>query len=176
MNNRRVVGWLAFFGICGVIAWAPDHFFGEPSPDVADNAAPVSSKHRDAMAAKAQAQAAGAGQASNAAVPQVDLFASQNWYVAPVMTAEQVAAMTAAAAPAVPTVPTAPPLPFQFVGKMSDSQQSQVFLQNGERLYVVRSGDVIDQTYKVGQITATEMSLVYLPLHLAQTLSVGSAP
>jgi hypothetical protein len=73
-------------------------------------------------------------------------------------------------------VPTAPPLPFQFIGKLEDSQQLQVFLQNGERLYVVRAGDVIDDVYKVDRISATEMSLVYLPLKFAQTLSVGSAP
>jgi hypothetical protein len=106
-------------------------------------------------------------------VPQLDLFAAQSWYVAPVVTAEQAALNSA---PAAPTVPTAPPLPFQFIGKLADSQQLQVFLQNGERLYVVRAGDVIDDVYKVDRISATEMSLVYLPLKFAQTLSVGSAP
>lgn len=172
MNNRRVAGWLAFFGICGLIAWMPEQFFGEQAQDTVSDARPVSSKHRDAIAAR-QNNASEAASSPVTAVPQVDLFAAQNWYVAPVVTAEQQAALNA---PAIPTVPTAPPLPFQFIGKLEDSQQLQVFLQNGERLYVVRAGDVIDETYKVDRISATEMSFVYLPMKFAQTLSVGSAP
>lgn len=175
MNTRRVAGWLAFFGICGLIAWVPEQFFGEQAQDLSSAAAPVASKHRDAVAtAKAGSDKSGDAKSSVAKVPQLDLFAAQSWYVAPVVTAEQQAALNSV--PAAPTVPTAPPLPFQFIGKLADSQQLQVFLQNGERLYVVRAGDVIDDVYKVDRISATEMSLVYLPLKFAQTLSVGSAP
>lgn len=174
MNTRRVAGWLAFFGICGLIACVPEQFFGEQAQDLSSAAAPVTSKHRDAVAtAKAGSDKGGVAKSDVAKVPQLDLFAPQSWYVAPVVTAEQAALNSA---PAAPTVPTAPPLPFQFIGKLADSQQLQVFLQNGERLYVVRAGDVIDDVYKVDRISATEMSLVYLPLKFAQTLSVGSAP
>ncbi|MNP59232.1 hypothetical protein D3C76_1542140 [compost metagenome] len=72
--------------------------------------------------------------------------------------------------------PAAPALPFQFVGRLDDRDDQQVFLQSGEKLYVVRRGDVIDDIYRIEHISATELSLVYLPLHLSQTLSVGSAP
>ena len=72
-------------------------------------------------------------------------------------------------------VPTAPPMPFQFIGRMDDRTDLQVFLQNGEKIYVVRKGDVIDETWKIEGISDLELSLVYLPLHLSQTLSVGSA-
>lgn len=173
MNNRRVTGWIAFFGVCGLIAWAPDHFFGEQASDVASNVQPAAGKQQAAIARARAEVARDAEKSATLVVPQVDLFATQSWYVAPVVTAEQQAALDA---PAIPTVPTAPPLPFQFIGKLEDSQQLQVFLQNGERLYVVRAGDVIDDTYKIDRISATEMSLVYLPLKFAQTLSVGSAP
>lgn len=173
MNNRRMAAWLGFFGVCGLIAWMPEQFFGEPTADVAQSARPVSPPQQVTAAGNSAAGDAGTDKAGKVKVPQVDLFATQSWYVAPVMTAEQQAALNA---PVAPTVPTAPPLPFQFIGKLEDSQQLQVFLQNGERLYVVRAGDVIDETYKVDRISATEMSLVYLPLKFAQTLSVGSAP
>jgi len=174
MNTRRAAGWLAFLGLCGLIAWVPEQFFGEQAQDLSSAAAPVASKHRDAVApTKGGSDKGGVARSDAAKVPQLDLFAAQSWYVAPVVTAEQAALNSA---PAAPTVPTAPPLPFQFIGKLEDSQQLQVFLQNGERLYVVRAGDVIDETYKIDRISATEMSLVYLPLKFAQTLSVGSAP
>ncbi|MOA58148.1 hypothetical protein D3C78_1824860 [compost metagenome] len=72
--------------------------------------------------------------------------------------------------------PTAPALPFQFVGRLGDRDDLQVFLQSGEKLYVVRQGDVIDNTYRLDRVSANELDLVYLPLHQSQTLSVGSAP
>ena len=55
-----------------------------------------------------------------------------------------------------------------------DRSDLQVFLQDGEKIYVVRNGDVIDDTWKIAAISDAELSLVYLPLHLSQTLSVGS--
>jgi hypothetical protein len=71
-----------------------------------------------------------------------------------------------------PTARTA----FQFIGRMGDRDDLQVFLQSGEKLYVVRQGDVIEDTYRLDRVSASELSLVYLPLHQSQTLSVGSAP
>jgi hypothetical protein len=49
-----------------------------------------------------------------------------------------------------------------------------VFLQRGSEVHAVRVGDVIDGTYGVRSIGSTEMVLVYLPLDIPQTLSVGS--
>lgn len=70
--------------------------------------------------------------------------------------------------------PSVPPMPFQFIGKLNDRTDLQVFLQNGEKIYVVRKGDVIDDTWRIEGISDVELSFVYLPLHLSQTLSVGS--
>jgi Tfp pilus assembly protein PilP len=81
----------------------------------------------------------------------------------------------AAAPSAPPAKPKAPPLPFKFIGKLDDSQQLQVFLLRGEQVLVVREGDLIDKTYKVQRIDAERMTLVYLPLDIAQSLAVGSA-
>ena len=36
-----------------------------------------------------------------------------------------------------------------------------MFLQNGEKIYVVRNGDVIDDTWKITGISDLELSLVY---------------
>jgi len=68
------------------------------------------------------------------------------------------------------------PIGVQFVGRIGDREDLQIFLQSGEKLYVVRQGDVIDQTYRLDRVSANELDLVYLPLHQSQTLSVGSAP
>ncbi|MNR56180.1 hypothetical protein D3C85_1767090 [compost metagenome] len=66
-------------------------------------------------------------------------------------------------------------MPFQFIGKLHDRSDLQVFLQSGEKIYVVRKGDVIDDNWRIERISDVELSFVYLPLHLSQTLSVGSA-
>jgi hypothetical protein len=169
MNTKRVVGWVAFFGVAAALAWAPEYF------KQADDGDPALA----AVVAPAKGKAPGAAATSSAAAvvpikdlsPAGDLFASRSWKPAPVLgtVIEQPVAVT----PEV-QVPTAPPLPFQFVGRLADRSDLQVFLQDGEKIYVVRKGDVIDETWRIERISDVEMSVVYLPLHLAQTLSVGS--
>ena len=103
-----------------------------------------------------------------------DLFPSQRW--SKPQTLATVTEQPVIATPVVVAAPTAPALPFQFVGRLGDRDDLQVFLQSGEKLYVVRQGDVIEDTYRLDRVSASELNLVYLPLHQSQTLSVGSAP
>ncbi|NBA96732.1 hypothetical protein [Pseudomonas sp. R5(2019)] len=166
MNTKRTLGWLGFFTVAAALTWIPEHFFTEPAP--ATDAASVAGSQEATPAQAAKAQA-------NKDKPAIagDLFAAKSWK--PVVAMATVTEQPLAAAPDEPA-PTAPPLPFQFIGRLDNQQDQQIFLQNGEKLYVVRHGDVIDNTYRIDHISATELSLVYLPLHLTQTLSVGSAP
>lgn len=166
MNTQRRLAWLAFLGAAAVLAWAPGYFFDDES---ADSQTAVAAADKTSVAAsEAAAQAA-----KPAALKLRDLFPSKNWKPAAQMATvtEQPVAVAPVALP-----PAAPALPFQFVGRLDDRDDQQVFLQSGEKLYVVRRGDVIDDIYRIEHISATELSLVYLPLHLSQTLSVGSAP
>ncbi|AIL61935.1 hypothetical protein [Pseudomonas alkylphenolica] len=166
MNTQRRLAWLAFLGAAAVLAWAPGYFFDDES---ADSQTAVAAADKTAVAAsEAAAQAA-----KPAALKLRDLFPSKNWKPAAQMATvtEQPVAVAPVALP-----PAAPALPFQFVGRLDDRDDQRVFLQSGEKLYVVRRGDVIDDIYRIEHISATELSLVYLPLHLSQTLSVGSAP
>lgn len=166
MNTQRLLGWSAFLGAAVLLAWAPDYFFGErESTD--DQAVAVAPRRT------VDVEQPGATAKTRSSAARADLFASKSWKPAPVL-----ASVTEQPAVVVPVevTPIAPALPFQFVGRLDDRDDQQVFLQSGEKLYVVRRGDVIDDTYRIEQISATELSLVYLPLHLSQTLSVGSAP
>ena len=170
MNTKRAVGWVAFFAVAAALAWFPEYF--KPADDSDPAVAAV------ATSAKGKAPGAAAAASSAAAVvpikdlsPAGDLFAARSWKAEPVLgtVIEQPVVVT----PEV-QVPTAPPMPFQFVGRLDDRSDLQVFLQSGEKIYVVRKGDVIDETWRIERISKEELSLVYLPLHLAQTLSVGS--
>ncbi|WP_175649773.1 hypothetical protein [Pseudomonas sp. Marseille-P9899] len=166
MNTQRLLGWTAFLGVSGALAWAPGFFFETPAPEA--DAAVIAAPRSAATAAKAQSAAR-----ETLKTPLRDLFASKQWKPATVLAT--VTEQPLVVAP-VEVLPVAPALPFQFVGRLDDRDDQRVFLQAGEKLYVVRRGDVIDETYRIEQISATELSLVYLPMHLSQTLSVGSAP
>jgi hypothetical protein len=166
MNTKRVVGWVAFFGVAAVLAWLPDYLRQPEDGEVSVAAVATPAKSKTAVAA-ASVKAAPIKDLS----PSGDLFASRSWKPAPTL-----ASVTEQPVNLTPVVqaPTAPAMPFQFVGKLADRSDLQVFLQSGEKIYVVRKGDVIDDTWRIEGISDVELSLVYLPLHLAQTLSVGS--
>lgn len=78
-------------------------------------------------------------------------------------------------APAEPPKPTAPALPFAYMGRFVEKSEERVFLVQGDRIHVVRAGDVVDSTYRVEKIEGAVMTLTYLPLGMQQTLSLGEA-
>ncbi|WP_442107337.1 hypothetical protein [Pseudomonas sp. NUPR-001] len=166
MNTQRRLAWLAFLGSAAALALAPGYFF-DTQP--ADSDAGVTVAKQAALASSAAAEQTG----KVAPLTLRDLFPSKSWK--PAVQMATVTEQPVAVAP-VAVAPAAPALPFQFVGRLDDRDDQQVFLQSGEKLYVVRRGDVIDDLYRIEHISATELSVVYLPLHLSQTLSVGSAP
>ena len=103
--------------------------------------------------------------------PTRDLFGSASWQPPP--------------KPVVlppPPAPVAPPLPYVFMGKMTQSGNSDIiFLTKGggEAVYTVTAaGDVLDGIYRVDEIAAEYIALTYLPLKLKQVLSfaAGAGP
>ncbi|MBL8415608.1 MAG: hypothetical protein JNM42_14305 [Propionivibrio sp.] len=90
----------------------------------------------------------------------IDPFRNKSWYVAP--------------PPLPPPKPVAPPLPFQYLGKLSEDGQISVFLNHQGRYLIARKGDVIDGIYRVEEIAGSRMTLLYQPLKERQVLSIGS--
>ena len=169
MNTQRGLVWLGFFGLSAALAWAPGHWFGQQVEDDPIAGKPASTGSGVPM------EPVGAGLTANRPEQaSTDLFPSQRWTKPKALAT--VTEQPVIAAPVVVAAPTAPALPFQFVGRLGDRDDLQVFLQSGEKLYVVRQGDVIEDTYRLERVSASELHLVYLPLHQSQTLSVGSAP
>lgn len=100
--------------------------------------------------------------------PDTDPFNARAW--------ESLAADEArrnAPPPPPPLPPQAPPLPFTFMGKLTDADQVTVFLTNGNRNWVVRAGDTIDGAYRVDAIADDRITLTYLALQIPQELSIG---
>ena len=96
------------------------------------------------------------------------LFSAQSWYVAP--PAAPLAPVVARA----PAAPTAPALPFAFMGSYRPDGAAPIyFLTAGDRVYDVKVGDTLDNTYSVDGVKSGQMLLTYMPLKIQQSLAVG---
>jgi hypothetical protein len=103
--------------------------------------------------------------------PSVDPFALRNFRPAPPVVKRPIALPEAEVAP--PPPPQAPPLPFSYMGKLAEGDSTTVFLSMGDRNLVVRPGDVIENNYRVEEVTDVAVVLTYLPLTVQQTLPIG---
>ncbi|BCG02462.1 hypothetical protein PPGU19_070300 (plasmid) [Paraburkholderia sp. PGU19] len=82
------------------------------------------------------------------------------------------------AAPAqadVPPLPSTPPMPFTYIGKQQSAGHWEVYLARGDDTLIVHDQMVVDGDYRVDSIAPPNMTLVYLPLKLVQTLDIGNA-
>ena len=94
--------------------------------------------------------------------PQGDPFATKSPEPRPAAPAAQAAA---------PAPPAPPPLPFQYIGKWSQGDKSEVLVLRGEELLGIAAGQKIDD-YRVEQIGDASISFTYLPLKARQTLEL----
>jgi hypothetical protein len=106
--------------------------------------------------------------------PDADPFGPRDFRPPPpkVKTPAANAALEQGAAP--PPPPQAPPLPFSYMGRLSEDRDTTVFLAIGDRNLVVKPGDVIDNMYKLEEVSDDTLVLTYLPLSQRQTLPIGA--
>jgi predicted Abi (CAAX) family protease len=80
-------------------------------------------------------------------------------------------------ADAVPPAPSlAAPLPWRVLGKQLDDDEGwAVFLARGDETWVVRSGDTLDDTYRVVAIVPPTLTLLHLKQKTRRTLDIGEA-
>lgn len=72
-----------------------------------------------------------------------------------------------------PAVPTAPPMPFSYIGKYMEDGELVVFLGYRGTNLIVKTGDVIQQTYKVEKIQPPVLAVTYLPMNITQNIQIG---
>ena len=75
--------------------------------------------------------------------------------------------------PLPPPPPTAPPLPFTYLGKKLEAAEWEVYLGQGDKIFVVRQKTTVEGTYRVDSIAPPTLSMTYLPLNQQQTLTIG---
>jgi hypothetical protein len=93
---------------------------------------------------------------------RIDPFAPRSWTPppsAPVQTTEA------------PAEPVLPPVPYRFAGMIQHNGVLRVVLAAGERAYLVKAGEVLDDLYRVHAVSRSAVTLVYLPLGIEQQLA-----
>jgi hypothetical protein len=65
-------------------------------------------------------------------------------------------------------------LPFVYAGQIGDLQTGKVivYLTRGDAVYTVSAGDVLDERYRLETITERQLTFVYLPMKVQQTLAI----
>jgi hypothetical protein len=78
---------------------------------------------------------------------------------------------------AVPPAPTfVAPLPWRVIGKqLADEEGWTVFLAHGNATLVVRTGDMLDDNYRVVAIKPPTLTLQHLKRNIRRTLDIGEA-
>jgi len=112
--------------------------------------------------------------APGADAPQNDPFAPRSFAPAPRAKAR------AAAADAAPARKTAPPLPFTYIGWVSQDGKTEVYVTRGQELISIAAGEQIGPEYRVDSITEESIRFTYLPMKTHQVLAraepEGAAP
>ncbi|MGH7485353.1 MAG: hypothetical protein ACRENK_04285 [Gemmatimonadaceae bacterium] len=85
-------------------------------------------------------------------------------------------AATMAAIPVTPPAPIAPPLPFKYLGRMSDGTRTVVFLESDQSLFSAGVGDTVASVYRIEAIADASVTFKYMPLGQSQTLPVPPRP
>lgn len=169
MDKTSLKRWLVLGGLLSLTLYL---VWNSPGPET--QTAAVIQSHRVAVTTGNQAITKQLAQADGdfrfvARAPVtgevVDLFA-------PAVAKRQPADIERAVKAFVP-VPQAPPVPFTFVGKMTEGDGVKVFLQANDVLYTVKVGDTFAQQYKLMGADNGKLSLLYLPLNITQTMFYG---
>lgn len=66
----------------------------------------------------------------------------------------------------------APPLPFRYVGRLTQNGKVEVLLMRGDRLHSISAGQKIGDDYVVEHIGASSIRFRYLPLKLRQSMDL----
>lgn len=104
-----------------------------------------------------------------------DPFAPHGWQAPPAPPEQPKPATAAVPAAAAAAPPAPPPLPFKFMGRMNDgndSGQQMIYLSKGEQIVVVQGGETLDGTYKVVSIEQDHIEFEYLPSGEKQLLPI----
>ena len=166
MKSKNQWVWITIFG--GLVAFLA---LRAPAPDdnvVSSASRSQTSRQAHSVAAqdslpKIQARAFGD-------VKPEDLFKSKSWFVPPPPPPKP----PPPPPPAPPPPPSAPPLPYVFLGSYQEpGGKLSIYLTRLGKIYLVSSGDTLENLYHIDDIQDGYLGMTYLPLNIKQTLRIG---
>lgn len=184
MNRRWLMAVLALtLLLVGWVAWTDD----DSAADGADRARPRGSAPHGAAepstSAARRAPADGAAddrlsmpwpsppaEAVRPVWPVADASALAAWGPPPAPTAPPAAAHSIAEED-IPPVPQAPPLPYTLIGRLEDGGQVMALIAGPTRTLSVRTGDILDEQWRIDSIQSNAVTLTWLPANVIQTLA-----
>ena len=84
--------------------------------------------------------------------------------------------VVATALPDPPPAPQAPPLPFRYLGRYVEGNQTTVFLAHNDQNHALRIGETFAINYKLEEIKENSLAFTYLPLNQKQSMEIGATP
>jgi len=165
MDKAQLRRWVVLLGALaltiGAIAFQPDE----------EGADHVEAVQRKPGGARPKA----AGQVDTEApiwiASSVDPFASKGWQPPP-PPSQPVPVLPASVAVADTPPPPPPPLPFRFVGQMTDGADRVIYLSHGDQVVVAKLGDLLDGSYKVVSLSATQIEFESSSSGVKQMLAI----
>jgi hypothetical protein len=70
----------------------------------------------------------------------------------------------------------APAMPYRVAGKLAYSDGTRIVLAKGDRLFLVREGDMLEDDYRIVSVRADAVTLLYMPLGVRQELAMDFTP
>jgi hypothetical protein len=164
VSIKKIAGWVVALGAVSAAAiWAPEPA-NEPAHVPAT--APQGSKDSVNVAADSQSRFEALPARETLGERRGELFSSRTW-------APPRAPAPKRAAPTAPSAgPTAPPMPYRVAGNVVHEGGAEVVLAKGDRVVTVREGDTLEDGYRVEAINSQAVTLVYVPLDVAQQVPV----
>jgi hypothetical protein len=75
-----------------------------------------------------------------------------------------------------PPAPQAPPLPFRYLGRYLEADQTTIFLAHNDQNLALKVGETFAINYKLDEVKANALIFTFLPLNQKQNMDIGSAP
>ena len=75
--------------------------------------------------------------------------------------------------PAVPVVPQKPPIPLKFYGFASANNRKQIFLMQGEDIFVAKEGDIVKGRYKIVHVNPNNVEIQDVLANYSQSIPLS---
>jgi hypothetical protein len=177
-NMRKLVLWGALAATLLAVVWVED----ESEQDIAETAEAIEPARHSKSGARVDRLTS-----ESLPIEQLgkrkfnaeadDIFTITTWEpqrstanaTAPGFVSQQ---LKASAPPPVPA-PVAPPLQFKYLGRITEGQETHIFLSQADKNHVAKVGGRIEDQYRIDRIMEDSIELTYLPLGIRQTLLIN---